>query len=163
MAVSWSAVPLLPVVLELEEGAPFSLALAVAWLDAVAVAVIETAPEAVTLRSRSARNESCTSLTTTVAPTPTLPPWSAASASACETTVNDPLDPIVTAPVASSVWVSEPMRAVVWSLAITIAMPAPTATEPAAPFFAVVVIVWGELAVTVTAPAPVRPAPSCDL
>ena len=78
-----------------------------------------------------------------------------------ETTVNDPLAPIVRPRREHSASdVSEPMRAVVWSLAITIAMPAPTATEPAAPFFAVVVIVWGELAVTVTLPAPVRPAPS---
>ena len=99
-------------------------------------------------------------MTTTEAPSPTVAPGFVA-ASASEFTEKDPLVPIVTSPVATSVSGSEPIEAVVWSLVIAMAIPAPMPTSPAAPFWPQVRTVWVELAVTVTSPALVRAAPSC--
>ncbi len=121
-------------------GAPLSLAMAAAWLVAVTgSAVTLMAPAAETLRSRSASNESFDTLTTTEALIPT-PPLVLVVESATEETENDPLAPMVRPPVSVSS-LPEPTLAVVVSLAITMAMPAPRPSlPPDAPFIALAVI-----------------------
>ena len=129
----WSAVlSLLP--------APCSLATEVAWLDEVATSVTLTGPPAVTLRSRSARTESCVVLTTTEAPRPT-DSLAFTAESASEFTEKAPVAAIVRPAEASIFLVSEPILAVVWSLAIATATPPAVAMPPSAPFCPQVVMV----------------------
>ncbi len=159
--VSWSAVPSLPPAVRAGGVRRLcSLATAVAWLDEVAASRDADGAAGGDVAVQVGEERVLRHVDDHRGPEPDAPAGVAA-ASASEFTVNDPLASIVRPPGGIQRRACPSRRwAVVWSLAITIAMPPPTPRSPAAPFCPQVMIDCGELAVTVTLPAFVRAAPS---